>query len=104
MCEGCYDDFGRPQIRTARVRRMRKKIERVYEFNSVGGNLHVHLDDWNIEDEFFEDLEMEVWDKDASPERLAAERDCYAAMRRATLDQRTSALAMFDGFLSEAPE
>lgn len=103
MCEGCYEDFGRPQVRSARVRRLRDKIERVFEMNYVGGNLHIQLDDWNIEDEHFAEPEMKVWDDDTSPERLAIERDCYAAMRRATLEQRASALGLYDGFWSLKP-
>ena len=51
MCETCWREYGSPQIINPLIRRAEKLIARVYEHGSVGGNLHIVIDDWNIEDE-----------------------------------------------------
>lgn len=99
MCEGCYAEFRFPKIVTAATLRGAALADRVYEFSCVGGNLHIMLDDWNIDDEFFEDAEMKIWHHDASPEQIEAERTCYAALKSLPLDERVSVLALHQGYL-----
>jgi hypothetical protein len=102
MCLGCYAEARFPKIVSPITKRIVELSNRVYEFNGVGGNLHCELDDWNLEDNFFEDSEMKIWHPDtSSPEQIAAERECYAALKAASEDERYSALALRDGYLRE---
>src|SRR5690348_1783765 len=50
MCCGCWEDEGSPRIDNERVRGVQPLIEAVYKHNGVGGNLHIVLDDNNIDD------------------------------------------------------
>lgn len=102
MCLGCYAEAGFPKIISPTTRHLVELSEKVYEFSCVGGNLHCELDDWNLEDNFFEDDEMKVYHPDSSPpEQIAVERECYAALKAATEDERYSAMALRDGYLRE---
>lgn len=96
MCYGCYEEYGKPQIISPETIAASGLIRRVYDFNGVGGNLHAQLDDWNIEDEFFD--EFKVFNE-TTPEQLVAEQACFNAMRTLTIEQRASALALYDGWL-----
>lgn len=98
MCFGCWVEYGSPTIRNDRTLAAVDLIGAVYEHSCVGGNLHVQLDDWNIEDEFFEG-DMTVYKcHEATPEQLAAERACYAAFKAMSLAERASALAFYSRF------
>jgi hypothetical protein len=50
MCYECWEEEGKPQIDTPAVREAAAAVGAVYELNGVGGNLHIVLDDWNLED------------------------------------------------------
>lgn len=99
MCEGCYAEYGSPTIRNEKTDAAAALIARVYEQNCVGGNLHVQLDDWNIEDEFFDEFTVHHESSDAA---LAVERQCFDLMKSMTLEERASALALYDGYLVTA--
>lgn len=79
-------------------------IERVYEYSSVGGNLHIAVDDWNLEDEHLEScaefIEESVTEGEAGKEQISAERACLSSLKMMTLDERVSAVAIADGFIS----
>ena len=51
VCIGCYREYGSPTVDTPIVRRMARLIVELYEEHGActGGNLHVQLDDWNID-------------------------------------------------------
>lgn len=96
MCYGCYLDYGSPSIRNEKTEAAALLIAKVYSFSETGGNLHIHLDDWNIEDEYFE--EFEIWRNDCSQEQVDADRACFDALKAMTLDERASAIAIHEGF------
>lgn len=98
MCLGCYAEARFPKIVTPATLALGPLADRVYEFSGTGGNLHIYLDDWNLDDTFFEDAEMKVY-YDGDAEQLAAERTCYAALRAMSEDERASAMALWNGFL-----
>ena len=98
MCYGCYEEYGKPEIVSPVTLTGLGHVRRVYEFSSVGGNLHCQLDDWNIEDEFFE--EFTVYQVDVTSQQLAAERACFDAFKQMSLEERASVLAMHDGILA----
>jgi hypothetical protein len=95
MCRHCWEEEGAPRIDTPAIRAARDLIQRVYDFNDVGGGLHVVVDDWNIEDD---DLVKRYAAPDDGPEQVVAEEECLAALRALTQPERASALALYDGF------
>ena len=98
MCYGCWESYGKPKIDNADVREAVLLIDRVYSYSVVGGNLHCELDDWNIEDRFWEKFVIYPFAADTPVEQLEAELKCWFAMRNLSLEERASALAMYDGF------
>jgi hypothetical protein len=103
MCAGCYAKFGFPKIVTPETVRAARLAAQVYEFSGVGGNLHCELDDWNLEDKYFGEPEMDVWRTDSTADQLAVERECYAALRALPLLERVSAVALFRPYVANAP-
>lgn len=109
MCLGCYAERGFPKIISEKTIRAAALAARVYEFSGVGGNLHIVLDDWNLEDSNIEFCSKQISDggyydpkwggERDSVEQLAAERECCDAFTGLTLDERAAALALFDKFL-----
>lgn len=116
MCSNCWKDHGSPRINTPVVRAAAEAARAVYEFSCVGGNLHIVLDDFNIEDGHLEFCREQIekapeecrasgehenglcW---CSPEQLAAERYCYELFKALSEDERASALAILDGYVGE---
>jgi hypothetical protein len=94
MCEICYRDHGAPSIVNDRTTAAVRLIEAVVEENELGGNLVVIIDDWNIEDNHF--LSETVEGKNVTD----AERACYAALRKMSVAERASALAIIDGYFT----
>jgi hypothetical protein len=103
------------------VRAAAAAIAEVYEHSCVGGNLHIVLDDWNLEDgnlefcdgcitgagqmplepdahEAHQRYNREKRDNPDPPEQLAAERRCHDLLKVLTEEERASALALNDGF------
>lgn len=121
MCSGCWEEAGKPIIDTPAVRMAAAAAAEVYEHSCVGGNLHIVLDDWNVEDgnlefcsqcidaagampgvtetspEFHQRYNAKKRANPDPPEQLAAERACCDLLMALTEDERYSALALFDG-------
>lgn len=123
MCYGCWDKAGKPIIDTPAVRAAGAAALAVYEHHCAGGNLHIVLDDWNIEDDNLtfcsqcidgagvmpDDGGMHPVhrryneEKRADPDppaQLAAERTCCDLFMALSEEERASALALFCGFWS----
>jgi hypothetical protein len=100
MCIQCWNEFGRVQIDSAAVREAAASIAKVYEFSCVGGNLHIAIEDWNIEDDNLDFCAKSIRENvdEAGPEQLDAEARCLGLLRALTEDERASALAFHDGF------
>jgi hypothetical protein len=107
VCQGCWEQWGSPAVDTPAVREAARLIGAVYGFGETGGNLHVQLEDWNLEQDLFldalalPDAEFNVWG--GPPEQVAAERACAAAMAALGDDERASALALYEGFWGSPP-
>lgn len=97
MCVGCWKKYGQPGIINEKTLRAAELVEQVYERAVTGGNLHVQLDDWNLEDEFFDGFK--VYHDDLGSEQIDIERRCFEAFKAMTLEERASALALHDGWL-----
>lgn len=106
MCRQCWEDeYGGASVINEKTIAAAKLITDVYEINSVGGALHVVLDDWNIEDEFFGAdsfkgyLEYTLFQFSAY--EVKVQRKCFDAMAALTVEGRASALALHDGYIRE---
>jgi hypothetical protein len=82
-----------------KIERAVRKIARVYDFDMMGGNLHVLIDDENLDDDCLE------WGATAIAENLAkgsqdqirAEQECLAALKDLTERERCVAVARHRG-------
>lgn len=91
MCIGCYREYGSPKVITKVTSYVVHCIGRVYDENSVGGNCHIIVDDWNLEDEHF--------DMVSKYELTPAEAELVAVMKEMTEDERATALALYEGWI-----
>ena len=97
MCGGCWDRHGRPQIQSPEVRAAAEAVSAVYDESCVGGNLHIVIDDWNIEDDHIDWCENDA-------EMTAAEQECARLFRQLSEAERRSALALHEGYWTWQPE
>ena len=102
VCYGCWVEYGSPTLHDDRIARAAALAAEVYEHNAVGGNLHIVLDDWNLEDHnidyCLEQIGRGGWEGRDDPAQLAVERECGELLRALTEDERASALALWEGF------
>jgi hypothetical protein len=101
VCRACWGEYGSPAIDTPAVREAAASIRDVYEWSGVGGNLHVEIDDWNLEDRNFEFDPIAENVHESGPDQLAVERRCWDRLKALTEDGRASALALYEGFWGE---
>lgn len=106
MCNGCWENFESPKILNEKVKKAVRLIEKVYKYNGAGGNLHVVLDDWNIEDcHVFTDFNDKYIEEHKESEgQYKAEKECIAQLRLMNEKERASALAIYDGYFLLTPE
>lgn len=102
MCKACYEESGSPKIINDKTRKASELIKAVYEFNLVGGNCHLVLDDFNLEDSAIdwclkEGITSNVHEHNA--EQLKTEVECLLFLKTLTLDERTSAMAMYRNWI-----
>ncbi len=95
MCSDCYEEYGSPKVLNEAVLEAVHLINSIYEFSTVGGNLHIQLDDWNIDDEYWE--EFKPFREDSIEHELKIERKCFDMMKDMSLEERASALALHYG-------
>jgi hypothetical protein len=99
MCSACWSEEGEPAINTPAVREAAAAVEAVYNHSCVGGNLHIVLDDWNIEDDSLEFCRVQIERGDhGTEEERATERRCHDLMRALSVPERASALALYSGY------
>ena len=91
MCIYCAVDYPIEEVDSPTVERVIKLIEDLYVLEVVGGPLHVALDDWNIEDEFWEPFRGDYSDKAFE----LAEFIC-TEMLRLTVGQRNFIMAEWE--------
>lgn len=103
MCLGCYEREGSPQIVNEKTVAAAAAVGKVYEYSSVGGNAHIVLDDWNLDDHNIRwciDVAI-AENSDGDPdEQLAVEREALERLLALTHGERVSALAIHEQLLS----
>lgn len=110
MCCDCWaSKYDSPRIDSPAVRAAVDLIRKVYEYHPAGGHLHAQLDDYNLEDRFFDDessAEIDQLERYSQPNSYepseaghaqAAERACFDAFKAMTLPERVSALSLSEG-------
>lgn len=95
MCEDCFEEYGRPMPDAAALAAV-PLIAEVFDEDVCGGNLHIMIEDWNIDDEHIAMCRTGV----ATP----AEAACLEAFEKLTESQRAAALGAFYEFDSEDRE
>jgi hypothetical protein len=100
MCLSCWNEYGlKEPIRNEATLKAAELIKKVYEFSGVGGNCHVVLEDWNLEDSNIEFTYRWLDGKECnvpfgdSAQQLA-ERECMDAMMKLSVEERASALRL----------
>lgn len=99
MCYECYMGYGMPKIVNEKTKKAAELIEKVYDFSEVGGNSHIVLDDWNLEDVFILDCldNMQNWtleDVYVSEAQFDDEYDCLQFLLGLSIEERASAMAL----------
>jgi hypothetical protein len=102
MCQGCWDEVGRPTLWNSKVKRAVELIAAVYAAEPTGGPLHAVIDDWNIDDS---DILVEEYVAGegvgkCSPGADAAIRELMPLLGEMTVAERASALARGEGYFS----
>lgn len=92
MCKSCWIEYGSPTTKTEATLAAVALIDAVYGESLVGGELHIMVDDWNLEDHHIAFC--------ASHVKTDAEKACLAALTALPLAQRAVALALYDGFIT----
>lgn len=109
MCYTCWDMAGFPYIDNEATRKAVGMLSEVWG----GGNLHMVVDDWNMEDEIIESCKRRIIaamsakrKPDARPTMasLQLELDCANHLLSMSEDERYSAMARVDGFSPEMRE
>lgn len=104
MCEGCYRKFGSPKIINDKTLIAAALIGSVYSYSLVGGNLHIVLDDWNVEDESIQwCLSNSILNNshEASVIDLQTEKLLAEYLLTMTESERASSLAIVFGMIKE---
>lgn len=114
MCRGCWEEYGSPMFLSDRVCKAAVLIEKVYEQvgGGVGGNLHIVVDDWNLEDDSIKWCMKKRhlrgpgldWPGARPIEMVPTpiEKECGQALLDLNIKERASALALSEGWLHEA--
>lgn len=102
MCYGCYEKYGKPEIINDATKNAVILIEKVYDMSCSGGNAHVVIDDWNIDDQsILWCLNKAISENicESRDELIIAEKEALEALLALSIDERASALAIVDGYI-----
>ena len=102
MCRYCYEEYGSPKIINDNVLWATRLIGWAHEHHHAGGNLSDQFDGWHLDDEYFQ--EFKITQQHLFPGQLEAEQTCFWLLKRLTLDERVSALGLYDGYWSITQE
>lgn len=104
MCENCYVEYGSPKIINENTIKASELIAKIYdcEMGGAGGFAHTVVDDWNLGDSNIDfclnDAKTNV-DADYPEETLNACVECLEFLKNLSLEERASALAIYDKFI-----
>ena len=87
MCMDCWKHYGSPRMKNKKIEAATIAIRNLYKDHIMGGDLHIVVDDWNLEDHHLKwcfKNKTAVWDD--------LHDKCYNALDILTVPQRASAL------------
>ncbi len=102
MCYSCWSEAGHPATLNANVQSAAAYCSQLYDLDSVGGHAHIVSDDWNLEDEHV-DFCIEACKNNTNnktTKQRIIENEFLQIMKKLTIEERASALALFEGFIS----
>ena len=106
MCRGCWEEAGKPAMVTPAIFAAVASVKRVFDLHCMGGNLHIVIDDWNLEDDHLAFCRSAVsrglrGDWPDLP-LLASEMDCLNHLEPMSEQERASVLARYSGFTEDS--
>lgn len=104
MCYSCYEEAGSPSIVTDKTIAVANLIKRLHStgYGIVGGNLHVVLDDWNLEDKSLQwciDVALPENNAVGTDKQLELEKAILNGLMQCTQDERYSVLAISEDII-----
>lgn len=104
MCRSCWENiYNFASLDTPDIRKLAGLIGQVYKYSLSGGHLHVVIDDWNLDDDnvnFALKYITSIEDQPGIDRRLIdLEWKCLFFLVNMTVEDRASALAMYEGFV-----
>ena len=101
MCRGCWEGAGKPAMVTPAILAAVASVKRVFDLHCMGGNLHIVIDDWNLEDDHLAFCRSAV-SRGLCGDLLAAEMDCLNLLEPMSEQERAAVLAMHRGFTEDS--
>ncbi len=103
MCYECYTrEYGKPGIVNGVTIAAARAIDNVYHCDASGGDAHIVIDDWNLDDGNIRwCIEHADHEDDETREAALA---CLHMLLRLTVEERASALAISEGFIETGKE
>ena len=102
MCYGCWQDYKDSFVYNDKVSKAVPLIRTIYDSNGVGANLHIVLDDWNLEDGHVQFCKEAIFgDKPYHAPVMDAEKELVILLEAMTENERASSLAIFDKYVDE---
>ncbi len=99
MCYGCWEEKGKPSIYNEQIKEAALAVSKVFELSKVGGNLHIVIDDWNLEDSALETCERFIReDFESYQGEIEVEKHCLKLLNIMSESERASVLALYEGF------
>ena len=98
----CWKQYSEPKIVNEKTTKAATMIKQVYEYNPVGSNLHIVLDDWNLEDNHVKECLNWIGENvhKSTPEQIEIEKELANMMLAMNMAERASALAISIGWVS----
>lgn len=93
MCSHCAKYYASEEVAEPTATALVDLIAQLYKSAPTGGPLHVSLDDWNLEDQFWVPFTEH---HDYSPEIMTLATSIAAGMLALTLGQRAYVMAMWE--------
>lgn len=100
MCISCWRELGEPKIVTELTKAASRMIGKVYEYSISGGNCHIVIDDFNLENKHIDFCLEQVKNNENkyTQKQLVIEKQLLDTLRTMSLEERASALALYEGF------
>lgn len=100
MCYTCWEEAGKPSILNDKTIKAAELINEIYytEDGGAGGNAHLVVDDWNLDDSSI-DYCIKDRQNDIAEETIEACDKCLQFLKTLSMEERHSAMAISCDFL-----